>query len=45
MEAPFDRIESTAQVITGMKLLDDGSLHILDLSRWNTLRAGIDPRP
>ncbi len=37
--APIEEIERAIQVATGMELLDDGSLHILDSADWNGRRS------
>ncbi len=42
LEATIPRIEGAIQVATGMELLDDGALHILDASEWNRRRSAGD---
>jgi|GEM_PF-698925 len=39
---PIQRIEQSIQVATGMELLEDGSLHILDFSDWKVRRAKLE---
>jgi eukaryotic-like serine/threonine-protein kinase len=39
IDAAIGQVERSVLVSTGMELLDDGSLHILDLSEWNDRRA------
>ncbi len=35
VDMPHGNLDRRVQVATGMKLLDDGSLHILDFAEWN----------
>ena len=39
LDTPIARLERSLQISTGMVLLDDGSLHILDSPGWNERRA------
>jgi WD40 repeat protein len=39
MDAPVHLVERSIQVSTGMELLPDGSLHMLDYSEWNERRT------
>ena len=45
IDSPIGQVERSVQVSTGMELLDDGSLHILDLVEWNDRRHGANSRP
>jgi eukaryotic-like serine/threonine-protein kinase len=38
-ETPVRRMERSLQISTGMELLDDGSIHIIDSPGWNERRA------
>ena len=38
-DAPISEIERRVQVSTGMELLDNGSIHILDFDEWNERRS------
>ena len=38
VEAPISDVDHWVQASTGMQLLDDGSLHILDFAEWNARR-------
>ena len=38
VDAPIKEVDRWVQVSTGMELLDDGSLHILDFAEWNERR-------
>jgi hypothetical protein len=42
LDDPIRQVERSIQISTGMVLLDDGSLHILDSSSWNEHRARTD---
>ena len=35
---PIEELEPSIQVATGMRLLDDGTLHVLDASEWDARR-------
>jgi WD40 repeat protein/tRNA A-37 threonylcarbamoyl transferase component Bud32 len=39
VDIPIGRLERSLQIATGMELLDDGTLHILDSAGWNERRA------
>ena len=41
VDAPIQEVDRWVQVSTGMALLDDGSLHILDLAEWNDRREPV----
>jgi eukaryotic-like serine/threonine-protein kinase len=41
-DAPIRQLERAIEIATGMVLLDDGSLHILDASSWNERRVRTD---
>ena len=43
VEAPISDVDRWVQAATGMKLLDDGSLHILDFAEWNLRREQACP--
>ncbi len=38
IDSPIKSIERSIQIATGMELLDDGSIHILDFLEWNARR-------
>jgi eukaryotic-like serine/threonine-protein kinase len=38
LDTPISRLDSDIQAMTGMRLLEDGSLHILDAQEWNNHR-------
>jgi eukaryotic-like serine/threonine-protein kinase len=42
IDAPIREVERSIQAATGMELLDDGSLHILDTTGWNERRVRTD---
>ena len=42
LDGPIRQVERSIEISTGMALLDDGSLHILDSSGWNERRARTD---
>ena len=42
LDDPIRQVERSIQISTGMVLLDDGSLHMLDSSSWNERRARTD---
>ena len=42
MDIPFDKVERRVQMETGMVLLDDGTLHVLNSSEWKALRTPLD---
>ena len=42
---PSLKLRAGIQVATGMELRDDGSLHMLDLREWETLRSSGAARP
>ena len=41
VDAPIKEVDRWVQVSTGMELLDDGSLHILDFTEWNDRREQV----
>ena len=41
VDDPIRQVERSIQISTGMELLDDGSLHILDSSGWNERRERV----
>ena len=43
VEAPISDVDRWLQASTGMNLLDDGSLHILDFAEWNLRREQACP--
>jgi WD40 repeat protein len=42
IDAPISEIDRRVQVATGMELLDNGSIHILDFEEWNERRLLTD---
>jgi eukaryotic-like serine/threonine-protein kinase len=42
LDTAIDRIDTDIQAITGMQLLEDGSLHILDSLEWSSYRKRPD---
>jgi hypothetical protein len=42
-DSPINEVDRRVQVSTGMELLDDGSLHILDFAEWNERGSQIGP--
>ena len=42
MDIPFSQVERSVQMETGMVLLDDGTLHVLDSSEWQARRSPLD---
>jgi len=42
LDIPFGQVECSVQKETGMALLDDGTLHVLNSSEWKARRLPID---
>ena len=42
-DSPINEVDRRVQISTGMELLDDGSLHILDFAEWNERGSQIGP--